>query len=183
MATAVQHHEKLRASWIWLALFGLIALIGGIMALIDPFAASLAATVLAGWVFVAMGVLQIIQSFQVRGWAGFAWYLLLGLLALLVGLSLVFNPLEGMISITIVIGILFLVTGVVKTMYAFSLRPMAGWGWVLFSGLVSVVLAIMIFAGFPATAASVPGILLGIELVSNGLLFLFVAFGLRRLTA
>lgn len=181
MATTAEHGEGLRSSWIWLAIFGVISLIAGILALANPFAASLAATLLAGWVFVAMGVMQIIQSFQVRGWSGFLWALLFGVLALLVGLSLVFDPLAGMISLTLLVAILFLVTGAIKIMYAFSLRPVSGWLWVLLSGVVSVVLAIMIFADFPWAAAAVLGILLGVELISNGVLFLFVALGLRRL--
>lgn len=181
MATTAEHGEKLRSSWIWLAIFGAISLIGGILALLEPFAASLAATLLAGWFFIAMGVMQIIQSFQTRGWGGFLWALLFGVLVLLVGLSLVFNPLSGMVSLTLLVAALLLVTGVVKIMYAFSLRPVAGWGWVLLSGLVSVILAIMILTDFPWAVGAVLGILLGVELISNGVLFLLVAFGLRRL--
>ena len=131
MAT-VEHGEKLRSSWFWLAIFGAVSLIGGVLALLNPFAATLAATLLAGWFFIAMGVIQVIQSFQITGWGGFLWSLLFGALTLAVGLSLIFNPLEGMISLTLLLAVLLLVTGAVKVMYAFSLRPVSGWGWVLF---------------------------------------------------
>src|SRR5690606_26044025 len=104
-----------------------------------------------------------------------------GVLMLLVGISLIFNPLAGMVSLTLLVALLFLVVGVVKVMYAFSLRPVGGWGWVLASGLLSLVLGVMILANFPWSAVSVLGILLGVELVSNGVLFLFVALGLRKL--
>jgi uncharacterized membrane protein HdeD (DUF308 family) len=181
MATTLEQGQRLRSSWIWLALFGVISLVGGVLALLNPFAATLAATLLAGWFFIAMGVLQIIQSFQIRGWGGFLWSLLFGVLALLVGLSLAFNPLAGMVSLTLLVAVLLLVMGIVKVMYAFSLRPVSGWGWVLFSGLVSIALAVMILTDFPWSVGNILGILLGIELVSNGILFLLVAFGVRKL--
>jgi len=179
--TATMHEERLRTSWIWMAVFAVISLVGGVLALLNPFAATLAATLMAGWAFAFLGALQVIQSFQVQGWGGFLWALLLGILTLIVGISLIFNPLEGMVSLTLLVAVLFLATGAVKIMYAFSLRPVAGWGWVLFSGIVSLVLGVMILANFPWSAVSVLGILLGVELISNGVLFLFVALGLRRL--
>lgn len=178
---ATVHEEKLRASWIWMAVFAVISLIGGILALLNPFAATLAATLLAGWAFVILGVAQVVQSFQVQGWGGFLWALLFGLLSVAVGISLVFNPLAGMVSLTLLVAILFLALGLVKVFYAFSLRPVSGWLWVLLSAIVSIALGVLIFANFAAAAVSILGILLGVELISNGVLFLFVALGLRRL--
>jgi len=177
----VAHGEKLRSSWIWLAILAVISIVGGLLALFNPFAATLAATLMAGWVFAILGVVQIVQSFQLRGWGGFLWALLFGVLTLLVGIALLANPLAGMVSLTLLVAVLFLVTGVIKIAYSFSLRPISGWGWVLASGIVSLVLGIMILGNFPWAAASVLGILLGVELLSNGVLFLLVALGLRKL--
>lgn len=179
--TTTVHEEKLKTSWIWMAVFAVISLVGGVLALLNPFAATLAATLMAGWAFAFLGVLQIVQSFQVQGWGGFLWALLFGILSLVVGVSLVFNPLAGMVSLTLLVAVLFLALGAVKIMYAISLRPVTGWGWVLVSGIVSLVLGVMILANFPWSAVSVLGILLGVELISNGVLFLFVALGLRAL--
>jgi len=179
--TVTQTEQKLRSSWIWMAILAVISLIGGIWALLNPPAATLAATLIAGWTFLFLGIVQIIQSFQVKDWPGFLWALLFGVLLLLAGLSLVFNPLAGMISLTLLVAALFLATGVVKVVYAFSLRPISGWGWVLVSGIVSIALAVMIMADFPWSAAAVLGILLGVELISNGILFLLIALGLRKL--
>jgi uncharacterized membrane protein HdeD (DUF308 family) len=133
------------------------------------------------WVFLIQGVIQVIHAFRVRDWSGFIWSLGIGVLSLLVGVVLVADPLAGAIPLTLLVAVLFLATGVAKTMFALALRPASGWVWVLASGLVSVVLGVMILAGLPATATTILGLLLGIELVSNGVLFLFVALGLRRL--
>lgn len=178
---ATMHEEGLRKSWVWMAILAVISLVGGVLALLNPFAATLAATLMAGWAFALLGVLQIIQAFQVQGWGGFIWALLFGILTLVVGGSLIFNPLAGMVSLTLLVAVLFLATGVVKLFYAFSLRPVTGWGWVLLSGVVSVVLGAMILTDMPWSVGNILGILLGIELISNGVLFLFVALGLRNL--
>jgi uncharacterized membrane protein HdeD (DUF308 family) len=86
-----------------------------------------------------------------------------------------------MVSLTILVAALFIITGVTKVMYGFSLRPISGWGWVLASGVLSLLIAVMIFSNFPWAAGSVLGILLGVELLSNGVLFLLVALGVRKL--
>ena len=164
-----------------LVALAVVSLIGGVLALLNPFAATLAATLMAGWFFMLLGGLQVVQSFQVQGWGGFLWALLFGVLSLLVGVSLVFNPLAGMVSLTLLVAVLLLVTGAIKVFYAFSLRPVTGWGWVLVSGLLSIVLAVFIFTNFPYAAGTVLGIFLAVELISNGVLFLFIALGLRQL--
>ena len=142
----------------------------------------LTAVVLAGWVFLIQGAIQVIHAFRVRDWSGFIWSLGIGVLSLLVGVMLVADPLAGAIPLTLLVAVFFLATGVAKVMFGFSIRPVGGWVWVLASGLISLLLGIMILAGLPVTATTILGLLLGIELVSNGVLFLFVAAGLRRLT-
>jgi len=177
----VSQGNRLKSSWVWIALLAVVSLVGGVLALANPFAATLAATLMAGWTFAVLGVIQIVQAFRLRGWGGFVWSLLFGVLTLVVGISLIFNPLSGMVSLTLLVAVLFLVMGVTKVMYGVSLRPISGWGWVLVSGLVSLVLGVMILADFPYSATAVLGILLGIELLSNGVLFLLLALGLRKL--
>ena len=179
MATGTQI-EQLRSSWIWLAILGAISLIGGILALINPFAATLAAVFLAGWTFLLFGLIQIIHAFRVRGWPGFLWSLLLGVLTVAVGISLLFNPVSGALSLTLLVAILFLVLGAVKIMYALSLRPVSGWGFAALSGVISVLLGVMILADYPWSATAILGVLLAIELLSNGIFLLMIALGLRK---
>ena len=179
MATGTQI-EQLRSSWIWLAILGAISLIGGILALINPFAATLAAVFLAGWTFLLFGLIQIIHAFRVRGWPGFLWSLLLGVLTVAVGVSLLFNPVSGALSLTLLVAILFLVLGAVKIMYGLSLRPVSGWGFAALSGVISVLLGVMILADYPWSATAILGVLLAIELLSNGIFLLMIALGLRK---
>lgn len=179
MATDAQI-GKLKSAWVWLAILGAISLIGGVLALLNPFAATLAAVLLAGWTFLIFGIVQIIQAFGVRGWSGFLWSLLLGALTAVVGISILANPFAGAVTLTTLVAVLFVVIGVVKVMYGASLRPVSGWGLAVLSGIISILLGIMIFADFPWAAATVLGVLLAIELLSNGAFMLFVALGLRK---
>ncbi|KGF71006.1 hypothetical protein LL06_01985 [Hoeflea sp. BAL378] len=176
-------HEALGRTWTWMAALAVICIAGGFLALINPFGATIFAVTLAGWVFLVQGVIQLIHAFRVRDWSGFIWSLGLAVLSLLVGFVLVADPLAGSIPLTLIVAVLFLATGIAKIMFALSLRGASGWIWVLASGLISVALGVMILAGLPSTAATILGLLLGIELISNGVLFLFVALGLRNLGA
>lgn len=169
-------------TWTWMAVLAVICIVGGFLALLNPFGATIFAVTLAGWVFLIQGVIQMIHAFRVRDQSGFIWSLGIGVLSLLVGVVLVADPLAGAIPLTLLVAVLFLATGVAKTMFALALRPASGWGWVLASGLISAALGIMILAGLPATATTILGLLLGIELISNGVLFLFVALALRDLS-
>ena len=168
--------------WGWLAFLGVISVIGGVLALINPFAATLTAAMLAAWTFLIFGILSLVQTFRAsdRG-ALFLWNLLISLLMIALGISLIFRPLEGIISLTVLVAIMFIVLGIAKLLYAFGMRPLQGWGWVLLSGIISLVLGIMILADLPMSATSILGILLAIELLSNGFFMLLVAFGLRSL--
>lgn len=180
---ASQGHESLGRTWVWMAVLAAISILGGIFALLDPFAATLAAVLLAGWFFALLGAIQVIHAFSVRDWSGFIWTLGLGVLGLILGIMLIARPLEGAVSLTLIVAILFLLTGALKTMFSLAARPVKGWGWGLVSGIISLLLGVMILAGFPASAQSILGILLGIELLSNGILFLFMALGLKKLNS
>jgi uncharacterized membrane protein HdeD (DUF308 family) len=173
--------ESFSGTWKWMAALAVICIVGGFLALLNPFGATIFAVTLAGWVFLIQGVLQVVHAFRVRDWSGFIWSLGIGVLSLLVGIVLVVDPLAGAIPLTLLVAVLFLATGVAKTMFALSFRPDSGWVWALASGLISLILGVMILAGLPSTATTILGLLLGIELVSNGVLFLFVAAGLRKL--
>jgi uncharacterized membrane protein HdeD (DUF308 family) len=167
-------------NWIFWLIIGLIVLVGGIAALMNPFAATFTAEQIAAWVFIFGGVLQLVAIFQVEGWGRRIWAILLGIAFLWLGISLLTNPLAGIVSLTIVAAIMFLVSGVAKLFLAFSARG-SGYFWaILLSGAISVVLALMIFSNFPESAAVVLGVLLAVELITTGATLVAFAFFLRN---
>lgn len=154
--------------FLWL-LVGILAMVGGIFAIANPFAASVTATHIVGWSLLFYGVLQALIVFGGQGLGRKIWVLALGILTGIAGFWLLANPLAGTISLTIALAILLLGTGTAKVLGAFTIRRTKLFGLVLLSGIVSIVLALMIFNNFPASAASILGILLGIELISSGI--------------
>src|SRR5690606_1494178 len=104
-------NEALGRTWTWMAVLAVICIVGGFLALINPFGATIFAVTLAGWVFLIQGVIQIIHAFRVRDQSGIIWSLGIGVLSLLVGIVLVADPLAGAIPLTLLVAVLFLATG------------------------------------------------------------------------
>lgn len=153
---------------LWIVI-GALSILAGILALANPLAATLTAEQLAGWMFLFVGILQVFAVFQQDDWGGRIWAILIALAFIVLGVMLLGRPLEGILSLTLTVAALFLVTGIFRVVMAFSLRGTSAFWLVLVSGLLSVLLALMIFGNFPASAVTILGILLAIELISNGI--------------
>ncbi|TKW66842.1 MAG: hypothetical protein DI616_09490 [Paracoccus denitrificans] len=145
-----------------------MSILAGVFALANPLAATLTAEQVAGWGFLIIGILQIFAVFRQVSWGGRIWVLLVGVLMVLLGINLLAKPLEGVLALTLTIAALFLVEGIFKIVLSFSLRGTGAFWLVLISGAISVILAVMIFGNFPASALSILGVLLAVELISNG---------------
>ena len=165
---------------LWI-IVGIISIIGGMFALANPFAATFAATQIAAYVFIFVGILQIIGGFGAEGVGAKIWNIILGALAIWLGISILGHPLAGILALTTMVGILFLVTGIIKVILAFSLEDRGPFWLILISGAISAVLAVMIFTNFPQSAAVVLGVLLGVDLISTGVSLIAMGSALRKL--
>lgn len=166
--------------FLWL-LLGILAIVAGIFAIANPFAASITATQLVGWSLLFYGILQALVVFYAQGWGRKIWVVVLGVLTGLAGFWLLANPLAGTISLTLALAFLLLGTGAAKIFGAFTIKGTKLFWLVLASGAVSIILAVMILANFPASAVSILGLLLGIELISSGVSTITLALVGRRL--
>lgn len=153
---------------LWLVI-GVISILGGIFALINPFGATLAAEQLAGWLFLFVGVIQFIAMFSAPSTGSKLFAAIGGVIGVLLGIELLTEPMQGVLTLTMVIAILFMATGLTRAYVAFGLRKTAAFWPVMLSGVISIILALMIFSGYPQSATYLLGILLGIELISNGI--------------
>jgi uncharacterized membrane protein HdeD (DUF308 family) len=158
----------------WFMILGVVLLILGVLAIVFPFATTIAAKVALGWLFLIGGVVQVIQSFSTQKWSGFLLNLVVGVLYLLAGAWLAFFPLTGIITLTIFLAALFIVNGVLEIGMGFRIRNHSGWFWMLLSGIIGVGLGVLLFAGLPGTATWAIGLVVGINLVTSGLAYILL---------
>ena len=155
-------------TWLILMLFGIFMAIGGLLALANPFAATLAATTLVGLFLLLGGIMQTWLAFSQERDPHRLWHGLSGLMAIVAGVFLLANPLLGIASLTAVAGALFLVIGAGRLALAFRI-PRGRLFWVMIvSGALSVLIGILVFANFAAAASTLLGALLGIQLLAEG---------------
>lgn len=164
---------------IWIVI-GLGFLCGGFIALMNPFAATLTAEQIAAWLFLFGGLAQIVAAFRAEGMSARVLAIVLALVFLWLGVSLLANPLAGVLTLTLVVAMMFLANGVLKVLLSFTVRGTVYFWPILLSGAVSVILAIMVFANFPSSAAVLLGVLLAVELISTGAMMIAYALFLRR---
>ena len=122
---------------LWIIL-GVISIIAGVFALANPMAATLAAEQIAGWGFLIVGVLQVYLAFRADGWGARIWAILVALAFILLGIALLGNPLEGIVTLTVLAGIMFMATGIFRVIMSFSLRGTGAFWLVLLSGLLAI---------------------------------------------
>ena len=175
VASALHEHWKLYLAE------GILLLVLGAVAILVPPIATLAVTIVLGWLFLISGLMGLVTSFWMRQAPGFLWSLILALLGVVVGFMLLASPLSGVFSLTLVLIAFFVIEGVVSIMFALDhKRELSGkWGWMVVSGVVDLVLAVMIFAGLPATATWAIGLLVGINMLFGGSALIAMALHAR----
>jgi uncharacterized membrane protein HdeD (DUF308 family) len=149
---------------------GIVLVVLGLLAVLLPPLATLGVTLFLGWLFLISGIMGLIATFWARQAPGFWWSLLSAVLGIAVGLVLLASPVSGAVSLTLVLSVFFAVEGIASIMYALDHRQQLSgrWGFMLFSGLIDLILAAMILIGLPGTEAWAIGLLVGINMIFGG---------------
>jgi uncharacterized membrane protein HdeD (DUF308 family) len=171
--------------WVLFLAEGIVLVILGLLALLAPVIASVAATVFFGWLLLLSGVIGLVATFRTRHAPGFWWSLLSAVIGIVAGILLLGWPLLGTLSLTAVLIAFLFAEGVVSIMYALEHRnALSGrWGWMLASGILDMGLGVLLFIGLPGTALWALGLLLGINMVFGGWALIFMALHARRTSA
>ena len=180
---AKQVQETIAKHWGWFAALGVALMILGMAAVIFPYVSTLAAEQFFGWLLLFGGLIQCVHSYRTKTWSGFALELVIGLLYLAGGFILITSPVTGIVTLTLLLIVLFIADGVLETIMAFKIRPAAGWGWVLASGIVSFIIGGLIWARFPSSALWAIGLLVGVNLLFSGISFLSLSMGSKSTEA
>jgi uncharacterized membrane protein HdeD (DUF308 family) len=172
---------SLRGHWRLFLFEGIALVVLGVAAVLLPQVATFAAEVLVGWLILISGIVGLINTFRMRHAPGFLWSLLSALLGIVIGALLLWWPLTGTVSLTLVLSVFFVLEGVASIMFALEhKRELSGrWGWMLVSGVVDLLLAGVIILGLPGTATWAIGLLLGINMVFGGWALIAMALHAR----
>jgi uncharacterized membrane protein HdeD (DUF308 family) len=154
--------------WKWLVAVGVLALLGGCVAIAVPAVASVATAIFIGWIFIFAGSVEVMDAFAVRHRERVALRLLLAVVTVFAGFYLILAPLEGTVTLTFVLVALFLVNGGLRLVAAVRQRGTPGAGLVGFSGLLGILVALLILLDFPSSADWAIGLLVGIDLLFFG---------------
>jgi uncharacterized membrane protein HdeD (DUF308 family) len=162
---------------------GVIITLLGVAAVIWPQVSTLAVDLYVGWFFLLSGVLALAMMFAAPNSSGFFWSLLTGALSLFAGVLLVWHPVEGAVSLTLVLIAFFIAEGVFQTVFSIHYRTVfpESWGWMLFSGIADLILAGLIIAGLPGSASWALGLIVGVNLITSGVAITMVAATMRRI--
>jgi uncharacterized membrane protein HdeD (DUF308 family) len=176
MSAAVREH------WKAFLIEGILLVILGFAAMIVPPLASLAVTIFLGWMFLISGVAGLALTIWARQMPGFWWSLISAVLAIAAGIILLARPMQGVLTLTIVIGAYFLAEGVATIMYALDHRRELSerWSWMLFAGILDILISALIISGLPGSAEWAIGLLVGINLLFGGASLIGMALAARK---
>ncbi len=176
LAGAIHEH------WALFLIEGIILVILGLAAIALPPIATLAFTIIIGWIFLISGVVGLFTTFWARHVPGFWWSLISAIIGIAAGVVLLLWPITGTLSLTLVLIAFFVIEGIVSIMYAIEHRnQLTGrWGWMLVSGIIDLILAGIIFAGLPGTAEWALGLLVGINMLFGGAALIAMALAARH---
>jgi uncharacterized membrane protein HdeD (DUF308 family) len=176
-----------RVEWLqnhrYLLLFeGIIFTLFGCLAVALPGISTLSTELFIGWLLIFAGAVQFYRTIKTRQAPGFLGSLLTSLLYLILGILLIIFPIAGIFSLTVLLTIFFIAEGLAKIILGLQFRPFRRWGWFLLNGVLALIIAYIIWVGWPGTAFWVLGLLVGINMIFFGISLIFLAWGIPHIT-
>jgi uncharacterized membrane protein HdeD (DUF308 family) len=167
----------------WSIGLSVLMILAGVFAILIPPVAGIGVALLVGWLLVFSGAAHLVFAWHTRGTGALGWEILLGILYIAVGAYTVVHPVAGLASLTLFLAIYLFVEGALEFMLSFRLRPMAGSNWLLFDGIITVIVAVLIWRTWPSSTEWVIGTLVGISMLFSGVSRLVLSLSARRVLA
>jgi uncharacterized membrane protein HdeD (DUF308 family) len=172
--------SELKDHLAWFIGLGIGLVVLGIFAVTVPLIATFAVESLIGILFIIGGIMMIVHAFKWRKKHSFITDTIIGVIYVAAGLLFLAYPVHGVFTLTLLLTAFFFASGIFKIIHALRMRQESRWGWVLFSGILSLVLGILLLAGLPLTAFWAPGLIVGIDLIFTGSSLLMVSLAVRK---
>jgi uncharacterized membrane protein HdeD (DUF308 family) len=166
----------------WSIVFSALMIVSGIFALIVPSISGIAVTLVVGWLLLVSGAFHLGFAWRASHAGMAVWETLIAILYGAIGAYMLMNPVLGLEALTLALATYLVLEGIVEFILAFTLRPLPGSGWLLADGIVTLLLAVLIGRGWPATSAWVVGTLVGLSMFFNGLTRLMISVAVRHVT-
>ena len=171
--------ERVKRRSLWYLIQGGLMILAGILALVYPLVSSLTVVVLLGCVLIASGILQGISLIDAGDLPHFWLQLVSVVLSVLIGVLLILHRGAGLLVLTLLLLVYLMVEGIAKVSFSLAIRPFPNWGWVLASGILTILVAFYLWASFPVTAVWLLGVLLGVQLICEGAALGYLAWQVR----
>jgi len=161
---------------------GIVLILLGIAAIIFSLVVGNVGIVFLGWLFLIAGIVGLLFTFRVRQAPGFGWSLLSALAALIAGALLLWNPLQGVVTLTYVLVAFFIFDGILIIALAIAhRRALSGkWEWLMMNGVIDLILAAIVISGFPGTLVWALGLIVGIDMIFGGASLVAMALEARK---
>ncbi len=170
--------DAMRKNAGWMMVLGFLMMLAGVFAMLTPWLMAAWIAMLIGVVLCVGGVAEMVHAFRAAD-AKF-WHFLFGLLGLIAGLILLFRPGAGFAFFTLILTWFFILEGVGNLGLAMRMKPRDGWGWMLFSGIVSLLLGALVLAGWPLSGGLLVGIYTGIFFLFKGAALVALGSAVRQ---
>jgi len=181
MAEAVLNSMK-KASGASIAL-GVLMIVAGLIAMVEPGVSGLFIALIVGWSAIFNGFAQILYAFRTHGGMHVALEIILGIIYIVAGVYLIMHPVGSLLALTLLLACFLLVYGIFALVLAFRMRPHNGWGWVLFDGIITILLGALIWKHWPINSEWVVGTLFGISIFISGVTRLMVSLAIRNVAS
>lgn len=165
----------------WSIALGVLMIVLGIIAMLAPWEFGIVIALIIGWMAIFNGVAQIIYGIRTHSGGRTVLEVILGLIYIVAGIYLLMHPVPGLLVITIFLASFLVVYGIFALVLAFQMRPLPGWGWVLFDAIITILLGILIWAHWPMNSEWVVGTLFGISILVSGVTRLMMSLAIRRI--
>lgn len=171
-------------NWGWFLLWGIALVILGIIAIGATMMTTLVTVLFIGFLLLIGGIVIIIDTFSFwwHNWSGFFLHLLIGIIYIAVAVMLINNPLIASVTLTLFLGIFYLIAGIFRIIYSMSIRS-PRWGWSLFNAIISLLLGILILSSWPISGLYIIGLFVGIDLLFTGWAYIMASMAARSMVS
>jgi uncharacterized membrane protein HdeD (DUF308 family) len=172
-----------RRAATWSIVLSVLMMVAGVLAIGIPMIAGVAVTVIVGWLLLFSGLFHLAFAWRAGTPGAVLWQILLGLLYGAIGFYVIASPVAGLAGLTLAIALYLVMEAVLELVLWSRLRPIVGSGWLLLDGIITLVLAVMIWSTWPSSAVWVIGTLIGISMLFSGITRLMLSLAARRILA